>query len=199
MGVVADWRLPGLERHCLPLFGHPSLSVSLSLWRARWSAEGGRHEVADTSSAPWLSSPPPEVTLQHQVSGQVLGSEGLGQALCKPRGRRGRLFVFCGWGGRLVAGDTALPMLGEPLGFGTSGNAFPGGPQPEVFQPGPQRGGRTGGWGDALCSLRASEEEQLTKIRSQFFEGGGGGGLLGPRGAPSLVVTGSPGSLLHRV
>lgn len=90
MGVVADWQLPGLDCHCLPLFGHPFLSVSLSLWRARWSAEGGRHEVADTNRVPWLSSPPPEVTLQHEVSGQVpgqgLGSEGLGKPSASPVG-----------------------------------------------------------------------------------------------------------------
>lgn len=69
------------------------------------------------------SFPPPEITLQHRVPGQVL--------------RQGKDLGLRAWGvlspghvegvsGSLrEGGDTALPMLGEPLGFGTSRNGRP--------------------------------------------------------------------------
>lgn len=59
---------------------------------ARQSGESGHRELADTSRAPWLSFPPPEIALRHGVPGQALGqgkdlgSEGLGRAFCRPHG-----------------------------------------------------------------------------------------------------------------
>lgn len=114
-GVVADWWLPSLKCRRLPLVWHPSLSLRLG--RSSWSAEGAVRNWPTPAEGLALSLP--------RRSPCSPGSLGRSLGRARTWGLRAWCGPSAGHAGGLSGGVCSVPVLGEPLGSGTSRNGLP--------------------------------------------------------------------------